>query len=352
MDALAEDPLMVEHVPSLSSLLSIVPVSLLPVVAFLLVLVYLDSYQMVRMRLVVAMMATGGVVAGICYLVNGQLLSLLGMDLTHYSRWVAPVVEESLKASVVVWLFRTHRVGFLADSAILGFAVGAGFALVENFYYLYLAESTTLAVWVVRGFGTAVMHGGVVAIFAAITQTLAERSTDVRPLYCLPGWLAAISIHSIFNHFYVSPVLSTVGTVLVLPPLLYLVFRISEHRTHNWLELDFDEDARLMEMINSGNFSRSPAGIFLAGLRDKLDGTVVVDMLCYLRVYTELALRAKGLLLMRENGLEVEMDEETRAKFEEMHYLEHSIGATGRLTMRPFLQMTTKDLWQLYVLRR
>lgn len=79
-------------------------------------------------------------------------------------------------------------------------------------------------------------------------------------------------------------------------------------------------------------------------------GPVVVDMLCYLRLYTELALRAKGALMMRENGLDTPVGERTRAKFEEMRYLETSIGKTGCLAMRPFLQMTRKDLWQLYVL--
>lgn len=339
-----------DRLPSLVDLLGIIPVGLLPVITFLLLLVYFDSYQMVRMRVVLAMLVAGGVVAVICYLVNGELETLLGMNLNHYSRWVAPVVEESLKASVVLWLFATHRVGFLVDSAILGFAVGAGFAVVENFYYLYLAHDTTLTIWIVRGFGTAMMHGGVVAIFAVVSQTLAERSVNIRPIHCVPGLLIAISVHSIFNHFYVSPVWSAVGVLLALPPLLFFIFHISERRTHNWLQVDFDEDARLMEMIDSGNFGRTPAGIFLASLRDKLDGMVMADMLCYLRVYTELALRAKGLLLARENGLEVEMDGDTREKFTELHYLEHSIGSAGRMTMRPFLQMTTKDLWQLYVL--
>jgi hypothetical protein len=73
-------------------------------------------------------------------------------------------------------------------------------------------------------------------------------------------------------------------------------------------------------------------------------------MLCYLRLYTELALRAKGLLMMRENGLDAPVGERTRAKFEELAYLERSIGKTGVLAMKPFLHMTRKDLWQLYVL--
>jgi hypothetical protein len=253
---------------------------------------------------------------------------------------------------VVVYLFRSNRIGFLVDAAILGFAVGAGFALAENLYYLYSFERTHVAVWLVRGFGTAIMHGGVTAIFAVLSQTITERNMKINPLRYLPGVLAAIALHSFFNHFVLPPVLMTAAVLLVLPPLLYSVFRKSAEHMHEWLELDFDADARLLQQINSGEFAESKIGRFLHDLRTRFDGPVVVDMLCYLRVYTELALRAKGVLLMRENGLDVSVGERTQEKFAELAYLENSIGKTGLLAMRPFLHMTRKDLWQLYVLEK
>jgi hypothetical protein len=117
-----------------------------------------------------------------------------------------------------------------------------------------------------------------------------------------------------------------------------------------WLELDFDADALLLQQVASGEFAETKVGRFLNDLRSRFEGPVVVDMLCYLRLYTELALRAKGLLLMRENGLDVDVGERTQEKFAELEYLERSIGKTGLLAMRPFLHMTRKDLWQLYVL--
>lgn len=326
------------------------PIGLLPALVFLMALVSLDSYRLVKLRMVLALIAAGGVVAGACYVCNGALMQVLGMDLVHYSRWIAPAVEETAKALVMMYLLQSHRIGFLVDAAILGFAVGTGFALVENFYYLYLSTDTTLTVWIVRGFGTAVMHGGVVAIFGVMSKTMAEQSLRINLLHCLPGLLVAIAVHSVFNHFYVSPVMSTIGTLLVLPPILYLVFRISERRAHRWIEADFDEDWDLIRMIDSGEFNRTHAGVLLAELQDKFDGPVVADMLCYLRLYTELALRAKGVLLMRENGLDVPMDAETRDKFKELRYLEQAIGVIGCMAIRPFLHMTSKDLWQMYVL--
>jgi len=326
------------------------PVGLLPVLIFLLILLYMDSYKLVKLRTVLWVILTGALLPVAGYWVNGYAIDLLGWNFPTYSRYAAPVIEEGMKACVMIYLFRTNRIGFLVDAAILGFAVGAGFGVVENFYYLYLASDAQIAVWVVRGFGTAIMHGGTMALFGVMAQTLTERRMKINPLLYLPGFIVAITIHSVFNHFPGTPILTTVGTLLFLPPIFLIVFTKSARSMHEWLEVDFDEDALLLEQINSGEFSESRIGRFLQDLKQKFPGTVVVDMLCYLRLYTELALRAKGVLMMRENGLDTPVGERTRAKFEEMRYLEKSIGKTGLLAMSPFLQMTRKDLWQLYVL--
>jgi RsiW-degrading membrane proteinase PrsW (M82 family) len=333
-----------------AGLLARAPVGLLPVVIFLIVLVWMDSYKLVRLKTVLAVIAAGGLAALAAMHVNGWLLGALDMSLTPYSRYVAPFIEEALKALIIIYLFRSHRIGFLVDSAIMGFAVGAGFALVENYHYLSVYSHASLGVWIVRGFGTAIMHGGVAALFSIMSQTLTERQMKINPLFYLPGFAVAVFIHSVFNHFLVAPVLQTIGTLFVLPPVLQLVFQRSARALHDWLELDFDADADLIEMIESGEFSQSKIGLYLEDLRKKFEGPVVVDMLCYLRVYTELAIRAKAALIARENGLEVPVGERTREKFQELRFLEESIGKTGCLAMKPFLQIERKDLWQMHVI--
>lgn len=327
-------------------------VGLLPVALFLYTLVYMDSYKLVQLKTVLSVIVLGGLVAFAALYINGSLMGVLELDLRPYTRYAGPVVEELLKALVIIYLFRASRIGFLVDSAIMGFAVGTGFALVENFFMLQSHGDAHMMVWVVRGFGTAIMHGGATAIFAVMSQALTERQMKINPLYYLPGLAVAIFLHSVFNHFLVAPLLQAAGTVFLLPPLLAVVFQRSAASLHDWLELDFDADARLIEMITSGEFAESRIGCFLSDLKEKFDGPVVVDMLCYLRVYTELAIRAKAALIARENGLELPVGERTRARFEELRYLEKSIGKTGCLAMKPFLQMERKDLWQMHVLNR
>ena len=58
--------------------------------------------------------------------------------------------------------------GYKLDAVISGFAIGAGFSVVENILYLDLSFlNMALGTWLVRGFGTAIMHGTTLAVLAA-----------------------------------------------------------------------------------------------------------------------------------------------------------------------------------------
>jgi protease PrsW len=337
MDVLAEDPLMDRAI-----------VALLPVLSLLATLLYLDSYKLVKLRAVVAAVACGTLVAAAAFSLNGILLERFRLALADFSRYVAPAGEELLKALIIVALIRAHRIGFLVDAAIFGFAVGTGFALAENAYYLRLLPDATLGTWVVRGFGTALMHGGATAIFAVMGLSMIERRSSLRAF--VPGLAVAILLHAGFNRFLLSPGISTLGIVVVLPPLLYAVFALSERSVGEWLGKGFDADTAMLALINSGSFAASPAGRYLSALKDRFEGPVVADLLCYLRLHTELSIRAKGILMMRESGFAVPVGGETREAFREMRYLEKSIGRTGLLAIQPMLGMRHRDLWQLYML--
>ena len=326
-------------------------VALLPVLVFLGALLWLDSYKLLAPSTVVAVIGAGALVAVATYPLSAWLLGHLDLDLTEFSRYVSPISEELLKGLVVVALVRMHRIGFLVDAAIHGFAIGAGFALAENLYYLHLAGDAGMGTWIVRGFGTALMHGGTTALFAVMGLARSERADRPSVANFLPGFAVAVLLHSGFNHLSRAPFLASAATVLVLPPMTWLVFERSERSLRDWIGQGFDADARLLELIGSGAFADSAPGRYLSSLQRTLPGALLADALCYLRLYSELSLRAKGVLMLRENGFEAPpLDEDTRAKFAELRYLENSIGATGLRALRPVLQLRQRELWQLYML--
>jgi RsiW-degrading membrane proteinase PrsW (M82 family) len=323
---------------------------LLPVFAFLGAMIVLDSFKLVRPRALLYALAVGAIAALISFAANSAIAELTGVSHAPFSRYIAPVTEELLKAAYLFYLLRRNRVGFLVDTAIIGFAIGAGFAFTENLYYLRLVPHAPLLTWVVRGFGTAIMHGGTTAIFGLATRALADRYDTKRIMVSLPGLLMAIVIHSLFNHFVLPPLISTAVILVLLPAMVALAFYESERTTQDWLGAGIDSDVEMLELIVSGQVSNSHIGRYLENLRGRFAGEVVVDMLCYLRLYLELALQAKGSMLLRQAGLSCSTDPELTDKFAELRQLESNIGATGKLAIMPFMRRSSRDLWQIYML--
>ncbi len=327
-------------------------IGLLPVFAFLLALILLDSFKLVKLRTVASLIVTGGVAAVASLFVNRQLGIVFDLDLATLTRYVAPVTEEILKSAVIVYLIARHRVAFLVDAAIIGFAVGAGFAAIENIHYFVALGDDSVALWIVRGFGTSLMHGSVSAMVAIISKQLVDTRGGPRPWVFLPGLALATVLHSGFNHFFIAPTVTTVLILVVLPLFFVAVFHFSESRTREWLGTGFDTDAQLLEMISAGRASDSRIGAYLGELRKRLPLSTVVDMLCLLRLRLELSIRAKGILLARQAGFEVPPDPDMEGRFAELHFLEHSIGRTGLLAMSPLFHFSDRDLWQYHMIAK
>ena len=327
-----------------------VAIALLPVLLFLGLLVLLDSFKLLSLRSVLTALLAGAAAALVGAQWNAWLLDTTPLSTVLFSRYVAPPLEEALKALWVVVLLRRGRVGFLVDAAILGFAVGAGFALVENLEYLRALSESGLGLWLVRGLGTAILHGATTAIFAILAKGLGDRHPEHPLVAFVPGFLAAVVIHSGYNHQLLPPVLSA-GVLLVgLPLLVMAVFERSERRTRDFLGLGLDSDLEVVETIVSGAALETRVGHYLRSLKERFPGEVVADMLCLLRIQAELSIRAKGLLLAREAGLEAPVGDDVRDRLTELRYLERSIGRTGLLAMKPIVRRDARALWQVYLL--
>ncbi len=326
-------------------------IGLVPVLLFLAALLLLDSYKLVRRRAIWTSIGSGVLAALACFVANKGLLDLGHVDPSILKRYMAPFLEETGKALFVLMLIRAHRVGFLVDAGIHGFAVGTGFALIENVYYVGALHDFSIPVWVVRGLGTAMMHGGTTAMFGIIGKGVAERRGSTALRLFLPGLAAVVLLHSLFNHFALNPLLQTVLPLAGMPLLLAVIFERSERATRDWLGMGMDRDVEMLEQILSGEVVHTRVGGYLHSLRTHFSGSVVADMLCYLRIHLELSLRAKGALMARAAGFELPADPAVRANFEELKYLERSIGRTGLLAILPFLHTSKRDLWQLHVLR-
>jgi RsiW-degrading membrane proteinase PrsW (M82 family) len=322
--------------------------ALLPVIVFLVALVLIDSYKLVPLQWIVGAILVGSVAALVCYRVNTELAARIDIG-DRYTWYVSPLVEEFCKSLFIVFLIRARRIAFMVDALIYGFAIGAGFALVENVWYLGNHTDPRLAIWMVRGFGTAIMHGGVTAIMSIVSQAGSSRHGSSRFWVYVPGFLVAALLHGLFNTFMPAEWAPLV-IIMVLTIIVASVFRVGERTTRDWLGVRFDTDQELLEMINTGKIAESRVGDYLKSLQERFPGEVVADMLCMLRIHLELSVRAKGMLLMKAAGFKTPRDPDIEERLTELKYLEDSIGKAGLLAISPILNMSDKELWQLHML--
>jgi RsiW-degrading membrane proteinase PrsW (M82 family) len=320
-------------------------ISILPVLAFLAGLVMLDSFKLTPLWRVAGAIGVGCAAAAASFLLS---VWWLGQWYRPLGSWVAaPPIEEILKAVFIWWLVRTGRIGFMVEGAIYGFAVGAGFAAAENLVYLRFLNASSLYVWILRGFGTAVMHGGATAIVGILAASLAHGAGLARVAASTGGLVIATGIHMFYNSPLLPPLPAVCVVLIGVPALMAAIFVRSEHALERWMGEGFDADLELLDLISSGRFSESHAGQYLQSLRDSFPAPVVADMLCLLQIYAELAVRAKAELLKREAGLTSEPDAEVASRLEELQHLEKNLGRTGMLALSPLLVGRSRRLWQL-----
>ena len=329
-----------------------IAIGLVPVLLFLAALWFMDTYKLVPKRRIYVALAAGGVAALFCYEFNTMIFQRAGAHQDLYAGFGAPIVEELAKSCYWIFLVATARVAFLVDSAICGFATGAGFALVENLFYLSVLAHRSLGVWLLRGFGTAVMHGGAAALGAMVSVYLAETREWRGVKQFAPGVLCAIALHSLFNQDILSPTASLAVTVAGLPLILAVAFYASERSLRKWLGGKLDRDIDVLNMITHGEFHKTRAGAYLRSLHEAFPAEIRADMLCLLQLTTELGARAKADLLFREAGLAPPPDPEVESHFKELQYLEKNVGAIGMLAVRPLLSQSRRDLWAMHRLAR
>jgi RsiW-degrading membrane proteinase PrsW (M82 family) len=334
-------------------------VALIPVLVMLGIFIWLDAFALMSRGEVLVLLALGAAGALVAWPLSGRLLDTLPIGFSLYSRFVAPWIEEAIKAVIIVTLFRLNRIGYKLDAVISGFAIGAGFSVVENIFYLTIFPSYGTGTWLVRGFGTAIMHGTTLAVLAAIAHELAERATrgiaadyHFNIVWFVPGYGVADVLHTAFNQFPDRPMIAMLGAVLIAPLALIAILNFGTAEAQRWLATECNEHRTQVEILRSGRWPDGPAGQKIAALAGRLDPETVKRIRRYWELQAWLVAEAEETM-MEEAAGDAEFDPaKIRSAIAELNGLKQAIGRSTFAALQALLPFSRNDLWEVSELKQ
>ena len=333
--------------------------ALVPVLILLAVFVWLDAFALMRFREILLLLVLGGLAALAVYPVSGRLIDTLPIGFSGYSRFVAPWLEEASKGVAMIALFWFNRIGYKLDAVISGFAIGAGFSVVENIIYLTIFPEYGTGTWLVRGLGTAVMHGTTLAILAAIAHELAERETreaavDFRfnLLWFMPGYFVAVGLHVVFNQFPDRPMVAMMGAALFAPIAIMAIFHFGTAEAERWLATECAAHQAHLDALKAGKWPEGPSGGKVAALAERLTPETATRIRRYWELQAWLVVQAEEAMIEEAAGDASFDKDQVRAALAELQGLKRALGKSTFTALKALLPFSRNDYWEVSELRQ
>jgi RsiW-degrading membrane proteinase PrsW (M82 family) len=156
--------------------------------------------------------------------VNGLLCAVLPMSTFEITIIVTPITEEILKATpiLVYALLISAKKETLFTASM---AVGIGFAVLENAFYLLNDPSFSMIDAIIRAFGAGLMHG-MCTLLVGVGISFAKKRSKIFVVGTFALLSTAITYHGIYNMLVQSDY-EIIGFLLPMATYIpFLVFRI------------------------------------------------------------------------------------------------------------------------------
>ena len=325
----------------------------LPVAIYIFVVYKLDNFALLSVKRLLLLVLSGMGAALVCFglfMLTDKFLSERASD------FVVPVVEEAVKGIPLLMLARRKKMVFFIDSGICGAAVGGGFSILENIFYLVLGDPMAFGTVLFRGLEVALIHMGCSAIVAAglmFAVRLVERrkarldikSKDVMMAVFL--LIAAPALHVAHNTFHFNPLIQFVFIFGAMGGLLMWTYQYDGDMIHRWLDKGLDKQVSLLHSIKEGQLGETKTGSFLISVKESFPPEIFFDIICYVQLHVALSVAAKSRFMMREMGMDLPIEEDKKKKYiseyEEYMNLEKSLGKSARMTIAPVVKFYPAD---------
>ena len=337
--------------------------ALLPVVIYIIVVYQIDNFSLISVKRLLLLILCGMLTALACF----ALFQLTGKIIPEsQSDSVNPIIEEMVKGIPLLWLAARKKIVFFIDSVICGAAVGGGFSILENIFYLLLGDQMGIGTVLFRGLEVALVHMGCSALVAAglmlivrmieysRSRSVVKKSDIAMSVFLLSE---APVLHLFHNTFHFVPLVQFVFVIGTLGGLLVWTYFYDVEMIHSWIDTGLDKQLDLLASIKTGRLDDTPTGKFLESVKDAFPPKDFFDIICYVQLHVELSVASRSRVMLRESGLEDnlplsdEMKEQILSQYIEYKTLEKRLGNAARMTIAPIVKYDPAEYKALEDLR-
>ena len=337
--------------------------ALLPVVIYIIVVYQIDNFSLISVKRLLLLILCGMLTALACF----ALFQLTGKIIPQsQSDFVNPIIEEMVKGIPLLWLAARKKIVFFIDSVICGAAVGGGFSILENIFYLLLGDEMGIGTVLFRGLEVALVHMGCSALVAAglmlivrmieysRSRSVVKKSDIAMSVFLLSE---APVLHLFHNTFHFVPLVQFVFVIGTLGGLLVWTYFYDVEMIHSWIDTGLDKQLDLLASIKTGRLDDTPTGKFLESVKDAFPPKDFFDIICYVQLHVELSVASRSRVMLRETGLEDnlplsdEMKEQIISQYIEYKTLEKRLGNAARMTIAPIVKYDPAEYKALEDLR-
>jgi len=164
----------------------------------------LDIYALSETQVLAGSVGWGVVAFLGAWIVQTDLMQAHVLSFTQVTFYHAPVLEELFKALWLLWLASRLRLLHAVDGMAYGFAVGTGFALSENLFYVGSYPHDALSIAVARVLSVSLMHAYTTAMVGTVVGGSMHCLARARHTRTVMALGLAMILHGLFNRLVAS----------------------------------------------------------------------------------------------------------------------------------------------------
>jgi RsiW-degrading membrane proteinase PrsW (M82 family) len=324
--------------------------------AFIVPLVFLglicqfDLYRIGQFQTILVCAGWGAVAFAPAALIHNSLARFWPTDEGTVVQFVAPVLEEALKALVLIYLIRRPQFTYFLDGALYGFATGIGFAITENIEYVTHDQAFALAVAFQRTFSTTLIHASSSAVIGAALGVFRLETSRARWLVLALGLFLAIGQHMSFNIMIMlvkerELVLSIISGFLGVL-FIALIMQHGKKQARKWIKQKLGMGDRVTHSEVNAVDRLGSAGEPLRPVFERFGAETAgrVEKLLYLQA--RLGIKRKTLDSFRDNAvMRNAVEAEIRAMRTEMEEVRRAVGTYAMLFVRGLFTDEMASVW-------